>query len=189
MPVNALALAQTINTSVDAAEKIARFGLDLEQRFYERGVNNDQRDAAVAAYTQRMYLQMKKNSRRNFAILVNRADLRLNVEGELDNLVGANECIHGYYYSLRIVWNVQITNNGDRGFRNWSVYGNNIQRDNVIYVNPSKWRCILRHNGQHTRDVIIWWGHHQTDGEWACNQWCTRCRNGGGCRAERTSLS
>jgi hypothetical protein len=47
------------------------------------------------------------------------------------------------------------------------------------------WWCISY--GQYVGKVTIWWGHHDYDATWACNEWIDICRRQG-CGSFRLGL-
>ncbi|WP_437577162.1 hypothetical protein [Sorangium sp. So ce887] len=64
-------------------------------------------------------------------------------------------------------------------------------------ITQSIWQCLVpgpdtwRTNKMvEVGRVLIGWGHHQGDAEWACNAWVQACKNnGGGCWASKNPIS
>lgn len=61
-------------------------------------------------------------------------------------------------------------------------------RCSATKITNSFWDCYRNSDQYLIGRVNIWWGHGMGDGQWACNEWVSGCKNSGGCTVHDLNL-
>jgi hypothetical protein len=98
----------------------------------QRENENSMRSSLVVSFCNDMYHAFANQPTSMRACIVTVSTLTM----ESSNLAYlGNTEIGGWGYSIYVGYQGSwIKNNGDRGFENWCVVGNNHQQDNIIYI-------------------------------------------------------
>lgn len=125
---------------VNAAVAVAGLGVDIaalvlnedeRRRLRDEKVRN--RCDAVVGLAKKLFHHHIKNSKEYNCVVIYRASNKCVLCADKEQFVDNVE-IGGATYSIYFARGGYIRNDGDRGFDNWCVYGDNVKRNNVIFM-------------------------------------------------------